>query len=332
MAALHCRHNFCHDCFRRYVNGSLDELNNYLRCSICGAKSHLTSECHEEYVILRFGRDGARKLTYPTGILSRSNGDFIIMDRDHKRGFIFTRDGVIKDDFSFVHDTKPMDGIAMTQDGLIVAPFRTQNRDVITYFTQEGDVLTSTFLNRWETPADITGIVVDSNNWIIAADCANSTINFIHPDKRHTKAVKILPCAGERTPEPRGITVNKQNDIIIADWANDCIRILDSLGNHKWKFGSRGERPGQFNEPYGVAVASSGHIFVAEKGNNRVQIFTPEGEFIRYLVRYSRGDDIYLAPFDLVCLPNQEVAVLLVGSKDARAAEVRIYPYILDLY
>ncbi|ELU05147.1 hypothetical protein CAPTEDRAFT_69524, partial [Capitella teleta] len=68
--------------------------------------------------------------------------------------------------------------------------------------------------------------------------------------------------------------------LLITDWANHCIRVLDSDGAFKSKFGQRGERPGQFLEPYGVAVDSEDRIFVAEKANNRVQMFTPEGEFI----------------------------------------------------
>jgi DNA-binding beta-propeller fold protein YncE len=118
---------------------------------------------------------------------------------------------------------------------------------------------------------------------------------------------------------------------MVTDWANHCIRVLDDNGNFKFKFGELGERPGQFREPYGVAVDDGGRIFVAEKGNNRVQMFDADGEFIRYLVRYKQGDDVFLAPFDVVCLPNMEVAVLC-AIKDAVAAEIRIYNYVLDIY
>lgn len=330
--SLHCRHTFCHDCFKRYVNGSLDELNNYLRCCVCGDQSDLTQEDRSEVIHLKFGRDEEPKLADPIGLCRRKNGDFVTIDRQKKRGYIFSRHGEIREDFSYIHETFPMDGIAVTSDDKVVASFKGTHRDVITYFLSNGDVMTSSYINQQNEDIDITGMAVNSRDWIVAADCKNSALFFIHPQKRHVKSVELMPCAGEKVPEPRGITINNQDDIIVTDWANDCVRVLDPTGGFKFKFGSHGQRPGQFSEPYGIAVDEEDRIFVAEKGNNRVQIFTPEGEFIRYLVRYKQGRDVYLAPFDLVCLGKQHVAVLLAGIRDARAAEIRIYPYILDLY
>ena len=45
--------------------------------------------------------------------------------------------------------------------------------------------------------------------------------------------------------------------------------------------GAPGTAPGQFNFPRAVTVDGEGRIYVADSGNNRVQVFNPDGTFIR---------------------------------------------------
>jgi len=45
--------------------------------------------------------------------------------------------------------------------------------------------------------------------------------------------------------------------------------------------GTPGNAPGQFNFPRAVAVDAEGRIYVADSGNNRVQVFNPDGSFLR---------------------------------------------------
>lgn len=45
--------------------------------------------------------------------------------------------------------------------------------------------------------------------------------------------------------------------------------------------GAPGNAPGQFNFPRAVAVDSQGRIYVADSGNNRIQVFNPDGSFVR---------------------------------------------------
>ena len=45
--------------------------------------------------------------------------------------------------------------------------------------------------------------------------------------------------------------------------------------------GTPGKAPGQFNFPRAVAVDGQGKIYVADSGNNRIQVFNPDGSFLR---------------------------------------------------
>jgi DNA-binding beta-propeller fold protein YncE len=42
----------------------------------------------------------------------------------------------------------------------------------------------------------------------------------------------------------------------------------------------------QFNSPGGLAVDRAGHVFVADTSNNRIQVFSPEGSYLKHFGRY----------------------------------------------
>jgi sugar lactone lactonase YvrE len=48
-------------------------------------------------------------------------------------------------------------------------------------------------------------------------------------------------------------------------------------------WGSNGSDPGQFKVPTSIAIDSQGNFFVSEVDNSRVQIFSPEGDYIAEL-------------------------------------------------
>ena len=46
-------------------------------------------------------------------------------------------------------------------------------------------------------------------------------------------------------------------------------------------WGSLGSGPGQFDTPHGIAVSPDDEIYVADRGNRRIQVFEPDGTYIR---------------------------------------------------
>ncbi len=51
---------------------------------------------------------------------------------------------------------------------------------------------------------------------------------------------------------------------------------------------------GEFHVPHGVWVHTDGRVFVADRENNRIQIFSPEGDFLSQWTGLARPCDIYI--------------------------------------
>lgn len=58
----------------------------------------------------------------------------------------------------------------------------------------------------------------------------------------------------------------------------------------KTAFGKAGTSNGEFNSPYAISVDQSGNIFVADRSNMRIQIFDPNGQFLRPFIAESTAD------------------------------------------
>ena len=52
-------------------------------------------------------------------------------------------------------------------------------------------------------------------------------------------------------------------------------------GELKHSWGVPGKGPGQFHLPHGIAVAADGRVFVCDREDDRIQIFSPDGEYLR---------------------------------------------------
>lgn len=69
-------------------------------------------------------------------------------------------------------------------------------------------------------------------------------------------------------------------------------------------FGSEGKGPGQLNQPYSVSIDSSGNIFVANSEDGRINVYDPNGNFLRV---YNLGAD--QIAFDMAVAPDGSLYV-----------------------
>lgn len=90
--------------------------------------------------------------------------------------------------------------------------------------------------------------------------------------------------------QPTDVTWDTQGNIFISDgYINSRIAKFDKNGAWVKSFGvpnsARGPStvPGELNTPHSIAADAKGNIYVADRGNRRIQVFDPDGNFLRQI-------------------------------------------------
>jgi len=94
---------------------------------------------------------------------------------------------------------------------------------------------------------------------------------------------------GWRTPEfnvdgPSGLTVDRLGRLLVADTHFYRVLIYSDSGELLLQIGDgvQGTTPGRFGYPTDVVIDRAGNFYVAEYGeNDRIQVFSPEGKWLR---------------------------------------------------
>ncbi len=80
---------------------------------------------------------------------------------------------------------------------------------------------------------------------------------------------------------PTNLAVGPKGDLYISDGYGNCrVHQFGPNGELKRSWGVPGTGPGQFYLPHGIAAAADGRIFVCDRENDRIQVFSPDGEYL----------------------------------------------------
>jgi len=67
----------------------------------------------------------------------------------------------------------------------------------------------------------------------------------------------------------------------VSDGYGNCrVHQFSPSGQLKRSWGSPGRGPGEFYLPHGIACAADGRVFVCDRESDRIQIFSPDGEYL----------------------------------------------------
>jgi DNA-binding beta-propeller fold protein YncE len=91
-------------------------------------------------------------------------------------------------------------------------------------------------------------------------------------------------------------------------------------------WGSPGSDTGQFIEQHGIDFDSSGHVYVVDTANRRVQIFSPQGEFLNKWDSSAPGsNDDLVMPQDIAIDSYDNIYVSDVGDAHPGISYVERY-------
>ena len=172
--------------------------------------------------------------------------------------------------------------VAADGDGLIYALQRGEKSDPIVVMDSSGKVVRSWGRGMYVIPHNIR---IDPQGYVWTVDAGSSRVYKF--DRFGKKLLEIQ--VGLPPENPRGgfhgatdIAFASSGSFYVSDgYQNARILKFDSEGKKILEWGSSGTGPGEFNLPHGIAVGTDGTVYVADRENLRIQVFDPEGRFLR---------------------------------------------------
>ena len=156
------------------------------------------------------------------------------------------------------------------------------------------------FLGSWGE-GDFTyrthGITIGPDNSVFCTDDGNHTIRKFTPSGKllmtlgtmntpsdtgyDGKDTKTATRPGAPFNRPTNIAVAPSGDLYVSDGYGNCrVHQFSPSGQLKRSWGVAGQGPGQFFLPHGIAVGADGRVYVCDRENDRIQIFSPDGEYL----------------------------------------------------
>ena len=121
---------------------------------------------------------------------------------------------------------------------------------------------------------------------------------------------------------PTDVTVAPSGEIYVSDgYRNASVHKFAANGSLIKSWGATGsaadlrdtkDGPGQFHTVHGI-WEHKGKVYVSDRENNRIQIFTPDGQFLDMWAGFGRPTKIYIAPDDVMYVSELEDRFSLVN-------------------
>lgn len=128
------------------------------------------------------------------------------------------------------------------------------------------------------------GLASDANCRLYVADATQRKVLIYDPDGKFRAAIGG-PDAFHHLSH---VAVNPDGSRLYAvdtggvDSIEHRVRVYDVAGGaHLFDIGSRGTGEGEFNLPRDITMSPGGELYVVDGGNFRIQVFSPEGRFVR---------------------------------------------------
>ncbi len=122
----------------------------------------------------------------------------------------------------------------------------------------------------------------DGNIWVV--DAPGHVVYKMSPEGRVLMELGSRGVTGMSQNTfnlPTDVAFGPNGDVYVSDgYGNARVVKYTADGQYTLEWGSRGTGPGEFGLPHNVVVDAEGRVYVTDRDNRRVQVFTPEGEFL----------------------------------------------------
>ena len=95
---------------------------------------------------------------------------------------------------------------------------------------------------------------------------------------------------------PTDVAFGPDGAIYVSDgYASARVVKFSSGGDFLLEWGTRGVGPGEFGLPHNLAVDAQGRVYVTDRDNQRIQVFDPNGKFLRQWQGVGSVSTLYMA-------------------------------------
>lgn len=194
--------------------------------------------------------------------------------------------------------------------------FQRHNEYPVIVFDRDGN-----FVRAWGAGlfSDPHGIAIGPDDAYYLVDRGTHVIQKYSPQGELllTIGTKNQPAekqSGEPFNRPAGVALAPSGDIFIADgYGNARIHRYTPDGRRLLSWGRPGTGPGEFNLPHAVTVDPRGRVLVADRENHRIQLFTPEGEFIALWTGFQQPSSLFIDASGRVCVAELAARVSILN-------------------
>ncbi len=146
------------------------------------------------------------------------------------------------------------------------------------------------------------GLRLDRNNNVWVTDNGDHQVMKFTNEGRLLLTLGVKGEAGDDEKHfgrPADIAFAPNGDFYVADgYGNARVVKFSPEGKYLTAWGKHGTGPSEFNIVHSVAVDSQGTVFVSDRENNRIQIFDPNGKFLRMWTHLGATQNIFITPED----------------------------------
>jgi hypothetical protein len=170
-----------------------------------------------------------------------------------------------------------------------------------------------TFLESWgegQFTARTHGMYIDADDFLYLVDDADHTArkytldgkllltlgqSKVSSESGYSGTVESIAHGAPPFNRPTNIVVHPNGSLYASDGYGNCrVHHFSAEGRLMHSWGDPGVGAGCFHTPHGIWVHADGRVFVADRENDRIQVFTPEGEFLEQWLDVQRPCDIYM--------------------------------------
>ena len=181
-------------------------------------------------------------------------------------------------------------------------------------FDLDGRLLTSWGEGLFETAH---GICIGPDDTLYLVDRGNHSLKRYSPEGEllQTLGPEGMPGeGGQPYGGPTDVALSPSGDVYVSDgYDNTRVHKFSADGELLLSWGEPGDGPGQFNLPHSVWIDKSEKVYVADRENHRIQIFTPQGEFVDQWTEFVQPTDIYIDDDEIVYVAELQHRVSILN-------------------